>query len=209
MLFAGVLSGCVANDGVTRTSGTNAVSINTEQKDNNGLSVAFASGIRWNEEYLVSVKHLEDGSGLKKCASSKLDLAFYKKPITPIENIPSWADMKTGSVVSMEGFIFKGEEFNKIKGEVISGVFTYGGQKKYKLASNLVSNGMSGGPVKDGDGNVVGLIIGYTATPVKIKSDENQNAVKGADKQFSVLIPYSSVKEGWKEVKTKIAQGKC
>lgn len=200
------LSACAVDDGVKKPEETDTVSIQTTTKE--GALSSFASAIRWNEEYLVSVKHLEEGAGIKRCASDKLDLAFYKVPVKKGETIPSWENMKSGSSVKMEGFISRGKNLKTVEGKVVPGIFTYGGEAKYKLAQNIVTKGMSGGPVKNEDGKIVGLIIGYTAEPVKL-TKLVKGGVEKPGERFSVLLPYSSISEGWQEVQSKLQTKQC
>lgn len=203
-----LLSGCLAvsNQQLVNKVSNDVISLKTKVVEGDVKGDAFASGVRWDKDYIVSVKHLSDGAGINRCEAGKMDLAFYRKEMTSDENIPKWEHIKNQSVVSMEGFVNMGNNFVSVDGVVKPFRFTYRGQNKYKLVSGVVAKGMSGGPVKNEDGHVVGLIIGFTANDIALPK------VMGFDGEigkYSVVLPYSSILEGWKEVQEKLATGKC
>lgn len=201
-----LLSGCASNQDLVNHISNDVISLKTKVVEGDVKGDAFASGVRWNDEFIVSVKHLSDGSGLSRCEVNKVDLAFYRKSVVANERVPKWENIRNQSNVSMEGFVNMGNQFTAVPGVVKPFIFTYKGQSKYKLVSGVVAKGMSGGPVKNDNGNIVGLIIGYTANEIELPQVKNQEAEQG---KYSVVLPYSVIADGWKEVQEKIASGFC
>lgn len=204
------LVGCASPNQTPFEHDKRAIRITSTVVDQENVSVkerfSYASAVRWNNDYIVSVKHLEGNR--KRCSSDTLDVAFFKSPLKKGVHLGKWKRIKNDDLVQMEGFHDGGKSFNKVFGVVKPGMFTLGGVAKYKLVTGVVKQGMSGGPVRNKDGDFVGIIVGYTAEPVELVRPSKED-LANPNQSYSVVLPYSSIKEAWDEVEQKIKEGRC
>lgn len=142
----------------------------------------FGSGVQWNEEYVVTAKHVAfvDNS-VYKCFEG-CDIQFVKRKAS--SNIPLWRN-----VISGEQLIFLGvNQENKLLSIHSNdmNIQTYT-TSNYTVIANLsdsqVVGGMSGGPAYSSDGKVVGMLTGGTV----INNDQN----------VTVYLEYSAIKAAW------------
>lgn len=166
-----------------------------------------ATGVVWNSDYIVTVKHYPM---LKKaCISSSFDLAFIKTPSLQ-SNIPKWTHAKTGDTIIMKGYIHNPQSnkpiYHSVDGKLIYSDFNYRGSYQYKAVETSSDNtlliGMSGGPAFNSSGNIIGINIGFTNQSVKA-FNFNPN------KRYSIILPYSAIQKGWEEVQFQIKSGQC
>ena len=164
-------------------------------------SSAYASGVRWNDDYIVTVKHLKGFNSKQKCDSDNLDVAFIKKEKTSSESSIKWTNFLNNENVLMMGSS-KNKETREIPGSVMKGKFPYKNSTEYKLVTGQVRKGMSGGPIKNNKEEVVGIIIGYTQ-PILLTGQEETKRV------YSVMLPFDSINKEWENIKNKIEKQEC
>lgn len=142
----------------------------------------FGSGIQWNEDYIVTAKHVSfvDNS-VYKCHDG-CDIQFVKRKA--IGSIPEWRNLVAGEKVTFLGV----DQLSKI--QAISGIdlniktFTSSNSSVLaNLANSQTFGGMSGGPAYSNDGKVVGMLTGGANL-------ENGNHV-------TVYLSYEVVKAAW------------
>lgn len=202
VLSIAVLSGCETNPSNEYPENKSIEKVIPLTGKGDDQKISYASGVRWNDDYIVTVKHFDGVDKNKICKASRVDLAFVKSPKEKSADLIKWKEPEGSLGVTMVGYTNKTSKIKKVEGVMIPGWFIYGDERKYKLASNLVTHGMSGGPALNPDGDVVGLIVGYTAKPVLVSG-------KTEEASYSVILPYSSIQEGWQEIQEQIKVGKC
>jgi Trypsin-like peptidase domain len=169
-----VLTGCTA----TPISGVGFLS--------SGIGVGeYATYTQWNKDYAVTVSHYT-GYLDSQYQSPRLDVKFFKH--TSKNGVREWADVKDGERVQMAGFIDEGSEFNIMQGRVAKEKITINNQSVYRLITGALVPGMSGGPVLNVQGQVVGINVGYSTRKIVVESQ------KGL---YSLVLPYSEIKKEW------------
>ena len=178
ILALAVLTGCAA----TPISGVGFLS--------SGIGVGeYATYTQWNENYAVTVSHYS-GYLDSQYQSSRLDVKFFKNQTK--NGVRQWADIKTNEIVQMAGFIQEGQEFNIMQGRVARETITINNQAVYRLIAGALIPGMSGGPVLNAQGQVVGINVGYSTRKIAVDSQ------KGS---YSLILPYSEIKKEWETYK--------
>lgn len=147
---------------------------------------SLSSYVRWNDNYIVTVKHagILDGSSY---ISEEYDLQFVKKHSVNEDNA-IWA-----YPVNKEKLLMFGYVKNRTKvyregydaGVVIKNLSV---DAKYRLIDRAIKKGMSGGPVFNSKNEVVGINIGYTSK--KIDIDGNYSF-------YSIYLPYDVIEYEW------------
>lgn len=195
-LVVGCSSNIIANNNLNNstTLSNNIVHITAD-----GAS-AYASGVRWNDNYIVTVKHLTGFTSKEKCDSDNLDVAFIKRDKKSYEYTEKWTNPINNEKVLMTGSS-KNKITIKIEGSVVEGRFPYKNSTDYKLVTGKVRKGMSGGPIKNHKDEVVGIIIGYTL-PILLKGKEEKSS-------YSVMLPFESIQKEWENIQSKIDKKEC
>lgn len=174
ILALAILTGCTA----TPIAGVGFLS--------SGIGIGeYATYTQWNESYAVTVSHYT-GYLDSQYQSPRLDIKFFKRSVK--NGIRQWADIKDGERVQMAGFIEGGSEFNIMQGRVAREKITINNQSVYRLITGALVPGMSGGPVLNTQGQVVGINIGYSTRKITVESQ------KGL---YSLVLPYSEIKKEW------------
>lgn len=158
------------------------------KKDSSG-SMIF-SYVQWNDEYAVTVKHTPElVSSVYK--SDIVDVQFFKKKSA---DIPKWVEPERLGKLKMVGFVGvnplkKKETIGNDAGMVIQWKTE---KPYYRLMNNLISEGMSGGPVFNEKNEVVGINIGYV---------KQKYIVNGKEDFYSIYLPLNVIKEEWDKCK--------
>lgn len=158
----------------------------------------YGSGVRWNNEYIVTAKHVDFISGSVYKCSHNCDLQFVKKEANGV--IPQWRERIPSEDITIVGnspgsktIISKGNDLN-LKYYVSNTKVESAPYKKEEVnalvyaSSAKVIQGQSGGPVFGHNGDVIGMVIGNTILT---------NVKTGQEFEVSLYIPYSIIEKEW------------
>lgn len=161
-------------------------------KGNYGLTdVSYGSYVQWNDEYAVTNKHIKN---LRKVAyySEDYDLVFFKHPA---KSAPDWTDTKENENLISKGFPFANrKKENVIYGKSVATPDFITGSDGYAMISGTIIQGMSGGPVFNESGQVVGINVSYTKEPININGDEEI---------YSVFLTKKAIEKEWNKYKAQ------
>lgn len=146
----------------------------------------FSSYTQWNENYAVTVSHYKPYLEEQK-KSTTLDLKFFKK--STFSNQRKWSEPKDNELVSMTGYVDNGQEYKRITGRVLP--YHLSNYKGYRLIDAVVKPGMSGGPILNQSGQIIGINVGYSAQKLKVGSTEGF---------FTLFISYEEIKKEWMKI---------
>lgn len=151
----------------------------------------FGSGIRWNEDYIVTAKHVAFvENSVYKCKEG-CDIQFVKSK-NPKQS-PVWRKHVAGEKITFLG-IDQNSKLQAISGNDlnIETTTTTNTAVIANLSSNKTFGGMSGGPAYATDGKVVGMLTGGATL-------ENGEPV-------TVYLSYEVIKSAWDNFqKTQVA----
>lgn len=142
------------------------------------------SYIQWNEHYAVTVKHIKKLDSYVYL-SGKYDIQFFEQTST---KIPNWTNPKALESLTMSGF-YNGQLLD-LEGHDL-GINIKPKQfpvPVYRAVDVTLKPGMSGGPVTNDAGSVVGMNIGFSKEAYQ-KGDYTYN--------ISVYIPYEIIQKEW------------
>jgi len=163
----------------------------------------YGSGVRWNDDYVVTAKHVSFAQGSVYKCSENCDLQFVKRKIVGNGVVPQWRESVATEKVTIIGnsiggktVISKGQDINRYfyvaSGKVESRPEKPNQENAIVYASTAeIVHGQSGGPVFGDDGKVVGMLIGKTILTGK----------EGKQYTVSVYVPYSVIKAEWEKYK--------
>ena len=158
----------------------------------------IASGIRWNNEYVVTAKHVTFAKDIVYKSYGELDLQFVKKSATNVV-LPQWRERQAGEAVSIIGVSQSG------KTQIATGkdldVYTEEGNSINYITTAVTVGGQSGGPVFGHDGKVIGMLVGITNG--KDASGKKTKALTNKGEEFSLYIPYSVIESEWNKFQKK------
>lgn len=142
----------------------------------------FGSGVQWNEDYVVTAKHVAFVKNSAYKCGEGCDLQFVKRKA--FAGVPSWR-----AVVALEQLTFVGtDQLSQLQQKTgfdidKTAVTTVNRAIPVRLVSTPTVVGMSGGPAYAKDGSVVGILTGSVTDS---KSTE-----------FAVMIPYEVIQSEW------------
>ena len=176
-----------------------------EENGNSFTVNQYGSAVRWNDDYIVTAKHLDFVQGSKYKCSENCDLQFVKykgKSLTPKwrERVPYEDITIVGNSPGSKTIISKGQDLN-LKYYVSNTKIESVPYKKEQVnalvyASNAkVIQGQSGGPVFGNNGDVIGMVIGNTILT---------SAKTGQEFEVSLYIPYSVIEKEWLKFQKRI-----
>lgn len=154
----------------------------------------YASGVQWNEDYVVTTKTVKfiDGSVyqcLKGC-----DIQFVKRKATA--PVPDWRTHVPNERLTFVGI--QSEASFRAEFGMDLNVKTYTESNTDMLvnvADNQIVSGMSGGPAYGLDGKVVGILTGSTEVS-NLRNATNHN-LSGRGERLSVYLSYDDIKKEW------------
>lgn len=174
-----------------------------EEEDTVITEKDYGSGVRWNNEYVVTAKHVSFApNSVYKC-SKDCDLQFIKMPLKGKGFIPEWRERKPYEKVTIIGnsiggktIVSEGKDIKQsfyVEEKKVVNSPSYSGQSNtmvYATTAQIVE-GQSGGPVFGNDGKVLGFLIGKTVVTSEIGKKFN----------VSIYVPYSIIKKEWDKFK--------
>lgn len=134
-------------------------------------SGSFITYIKYNDDYLVTVKH--GGSvPFLSYESKEYDIIFIKRKN---ENIVKWNNVSNKEKLIAVGY---NKRKSLIEKEIIlhdTGIIMDIGlkEKGYRFARGKIEKGMSGGPLINNKKEIVGMIIGYTKYKIELDGIED------------------------------------
>lgn len=143
----------------------------------------YGSGIQWNEDYVVTAKHVNFVENAAYQCQEGCDLQFVKRKATGA--VPAWRD-----VVAMEQITFVGvdktDTLKAMTGADLNQSLstTTNHAINVRLVSTETFGGMSGGPAYAKDGSVVGILTGSVNSEAK-------------SAPMAVLVPYDIIQAEW------------
>lgn len=163
----------------------------------------YGSGVRWNNDYVVTAKHVGFAQNSVYKCSENCDLQFVKRKVVGNGVVPEWRESVATEKVTIIGnsiggktVVSKGRDINRYfyvaSGKIESRPEKANQKNAIVYASTAeIVDGQSGGPVFSDDGKVVGMLIGKTIL-----------TGKGGEKYtVSVYVPYSVIKAEWEKYK--------
>lgn len=142
----------------------------------------FGSGIQWNQDYIVTAKHVAFvENSVYKCMDG-CDIQFVKSKSN--KQAPVWRQHVAGEKITFLG-IDQNSKLQAISGNDLNIETTTTSNTNViaNLANNKTFGGMSGGPAYAADGKVVGMLTGGAAL------DDGQ--------PVTVYLSYEVVKAAW------------
>ena len=166
---------------------------------NNVIYKDIGSGIQWNNDYMVTAKHVNFVRGSVYECSENCDLRFVKHKKINNNPLPKWRNDRKNEKLNIVGN-GGGESTDVVSGILLNlELFVDNGELKKSLPkdgninsmvkvirANIIP-GQSGGPVYGVDDEVVGMAIGHTVI------FDN----KGNKEFVSLYIPYKTIKNEW------------
>ena len=142
------------------------------------------SYVQWNEEYAVTAAHFKNKFKGSEYASTKVDVQFLRKQSV---NFPAWSHHKNFEHVTMTGYPTTFAE-KSVQGQVSGHTIKHWNADIYPLVAAVIIPGMSGGPVFNAAGQVVGINVGYTLEPMHLTEKPQI---------FSLFLPYGEIQKEW------------
>lgn len=142
----------------------------------------FGSGAQWNEDYVVTAKHVAFVKNSAYKCREGCDIQFVKRKA--YSGVPVWRN-----VVPLEQLTFVGtDQSNQLQQKTgfdidKKAITTVNRAIPVRLVATPTVVGMSGGPAYAKDGSVVGILTGGV-------TDANST-------EFAVMIPYEIIQAEW------------
>jgi hypothetical protein len=152
----------------------------------------FGSGVQWNEDYVVTAKHVNFADNSAYKCREGCDIQFVKRKATVAA--PVWRD-----VVALEQITFVGvDQTNTLQAKTGSDIdmqttTSSNHSVKVHVVSVPTVGGMSGGPAYAKDGSVVGVLTG------SVTLGKNPT-------EMGVFVPYETIKSEWDKFQAQQAQ---
>lgn len=201
-MFA-LLTGCVITP-----KDLGFVQLGSTKRYANEQVYAVGSGIQWNQDYVVSAKHVGvtylNGTPEYTCDTG-CDLQFIRRSADD-NNVPQWRSPVANEALTAVGMTLEVDDLNPQKVRRVS-VAKQGvdvnivvqtesnGNNDVRLARITTQSGMSGGPIYGADNKVVGML---TSTV--------NYSYQGKVQPMAVYLPYDLVKMQWEHFQAKQAK---
>jgi hypothetical protein len=155
----------------------------------NASASRMASGIQWNEQYMVTAKHVDFLSVPGVTCAESCDLQFVRQH----QDISTtWRSAKHLEPVRVVG-VAPGKGLIEYRGRVLPWMQSMPGSKvKYQMVDAQIEDGMSGGPVYGEDGAVLGMVVGFI-DPTALKASDQ---FKGFE-QIGLFLPTVEIERQW------------
>lgn len=153
------------------------------------LDKGLATQFQYNEKYSLTVGHVKDSSSSINFVSRhpNCDVALLNKNYPTKVMNPTFSNSRLGENVTLYGHAGGKNKETVVTGKIVKYITVtlgeYSKDCKVAVVNTRVKKGMSGGPVYDNNGNIVGVIFAVN---------------KNSDKNLSYFVPYESFSE-WLE----------
>lgn len=154
----------------------------------------IGSAVQWNEDYVVTAKHVDYVDGIEYKCDEGCDLQFVKKKAKG--PIPLWRERIANEEVTIVGtnmnkrvVVAKGKDLD------IYSTSSSNMNTNVYVSTAITEGGMSGGPVFENDLKVVGILTGAT-NGIDVEGNKLPELVGKGD-VFSLYIPYSTIQAEW------------
>lgn len=154
----------------------------------------IGSAVQWNEDYVVTAKHVDYVDGIEYKCGEGCDLQFVKKKAKG--PIPQWRERVANENVTIVGTNMQ-KRVVVAKGKDLD-IYTTSNKNTNTdvyLSTAVTEGGMSGGPVFGDDFKVVGILTGAT-NGTDVEGNKVPELVGKGD-AFSIYIPYSTIQAEW------------
>lgn len=151
----------------------------------------YASYVQFNEEYAVTVAHYKTVLD-QEYVSPQLDIKFFKHKAD--NGIRTWADYKKGEPIKMAGFVEELSEFKIVDGHLTNETIIINNNPSYGLIEGKITPGMSGGPVLNAQGNIIGINIGVSKGKIALHLGYPL-------KYYSIFLPSRVIQKEFEEFK--------
>lgn len=150
------------------------------------LDKGLATQFPYNEKYSITVGHVKDFSNSVNFVSRhpNCDVALLNKGYSAENSNPTFSNSKLGENVTLYGHAGGKNKEEIVNGKIVQYITVtlgeYSKDCKVAVVDARVKKGMSGGPVYNDDGKIVGVIFAVN---------------KYQEKNLSYFIPYESFSE--------------
>ena len=151
----------------------------------------YATYVQFNEEYAVTVAHYKPVLE-QEYISPQLDIKFFRHKAD--NGIRVWTDYKKGEPIKMAGFVEELSEFKIIDGYLTNETIIINNSPNYGLIEGKITPGMSGGPVLNAQGNIIGINIGVSKEKISLHFG---NPLK----YYSLFLPSRVIQTEFEEFK--------
>ena len=152
----------------------------------------YATYVQFNEEYAVTVAHYKPILD-QEYISPQLDIKFFKHKAD--NGIRVWTDYKRGEPIKMAGFVEELSEFKIVDGYLTNETIIINNSPNYGLIEGKITLGMSGGPVLNIQGNIIGINIGVSKEKMSLHFGS-------APKYYSLFLPTKSIQQEFIQFKS-------
>ena len=149
-----------------------------------------ASAIQWNEQYMVTAKHVDFLATPGVDCPSGCDLQFVR---SRQDLNTQWREARELEAVTVVGVV-AGEGLVERAGRVLPGrrAIVPGGPT-YQMLEAKISRGMSGGPVYGADGAVLGMVVAFI-DPEELAKHEVLKNLSG----LGLFLTTADIKREWR-----------
>lgn len=152
------------------------------------------SGIQWNEDYVVTAKHVDFVENSAYKCGDECEIQFVKRKAKG--PVPVWREVVTNERMTFVGVDVSLKTRADVGSDIDYAVYTSSNRASLsRLATNKTVGGMSGGPAYGDDGKVIGMLTGGV-TNVQVDGHRDKK-LEGKGDDFSAYLPYSTIKAEW------------
>jgi hypothetical protein len=152
----------------------------------------MGTAVQWNEEYAVTVKHIPYLPGA--VYQGKADLQFFRRKAA--DGVPTWGSYRPGEQLVAVGY---NSLYMRVTGTgqalpAMVRLDATEGNVMYGTHDGPLAKGMSGGPVFNTNGEVVGINVAFLTRGdlAELKRPD----LRGRDR-VSIFLPYAEINREW------------
>jgi len=150
-----------------------------------------ASGVQWNEQFLVTAAHVDFLPEQGVACPSGCDLQFVRarRDLNTVWREPKdWESIRVVGAVAGQGVVAR-------QGRILPGrrALSSDSAVQYQLLEAKVEKGMSGGPVYGADGAVLGMVVAFI-DPEELAKHEVLKNLSG----LGLFLTTADIKREWR-----------